>query len=545
MPRLEHLGPQIGADYFNAYAEALVTNGFTVTPTRGKVPFLPRWHNPKPTDPQWLAKMLRRNRFGGCNIGIVCGRVVGVDIDADDHAKAGLLEGLAAEHLGPTTWQRIGRAPRTLLLYRAADDEIIGSVKIGGIDVLSGGKQFVAYGVHPVTDKPYQWIDRRHTPATASIHELPIITETSVRSFIEAACTALGSQRTGVPTPSRRIVDAASETGQRTRQGEMLGSVYDPHIERNAQGLVIDGRESFLAKISAAEFAKRAHASPIDLAHRIWAQFIAEADLSRPKGGNQRRRWELRDAISKARSICRRNPDLNPPRRSRRGHPTSFLHGWRRPGFWKLRQRKLHLAEVKHRIVTPSTLVVARVMIDALDLASGFCTLPIGEIAKRACCSTKTVKAARKALNEAGLWIAGRGVFVPCPAGELNRRQLIGKTEQKRVPGTTAVPSLYHLVQSTHPLKPSSSPSEITARPYQPDMFGAPVVDLANYRRGQLPFDLATAVRAELRALGATQDELAALLGISQPQLANALAGRFGLSPDPAARLLAWLQRVA
>ena len=76
-------------------------------------------------------------------------------------------------------------------------------------------------------------------------------------------------------------------------------------------------------------------------------------------------------------------------------------------------------------------------------------------------------------------------------------------------------------------------------------MFGAPVVDLASYRRGRLPFDVATAVRAELRAHGVTQDELAALLGISQPQLANALAGRFGLSPDPAARLLAWLQRVA
>ena len=387
MPRFDHLGPQIGADYFNSYAEAVVTNGFTVTPTRGKAPFLPRWHNPKPTDPQWLAKMLRRNRFEGCNIGIVCGRVVGIDIDADDHAKAGLLEGLAGEHLGPTPWQRVGRAPRTLLLYRSADDEIIGSAKIGFIDVLSGGKQFIAYGVHPGTDKPYQWIDRRHTPATAGIHELPIITEASVRSFIEAACTALGSLRSGIPAPSLRIVDAARKTLERTRQGEMLGSGYDPRIERNADGLVIDGREAFLARITAAEFAKRAHASPIDLAHRIWAKFIGEADLSRPKGSNPRRRWELRDALSKARAICRRRPDLNPPRGSRGGHPTSYLHGWRKPGFWKLAQRKMHMTEVGRRIATPSTLTVARVMIDAVDLASGFCTLPIAEIAKRACCS--------------------------------------------------------------------------------------------------------------------------------------------------------------
>ena len=167
----------------------------------------------------------------------------------------------------------------------------------------------------------------------------------------------------------------------------MLGSGYDPRIERNADGLVIDGREAFLARITAAEFAKRAHASPIDLAHRIWAKFIGEADLSRPKGSNPRRRWELRDALSKARAICRRRPDLNPPRGSRGGHPTSYLHGWRKPGFWKLAQRKMHMTEVGRRIATPSTLMVARVMIDAVDLASGFCTLPIAEIAKRACCS--------------------------------------------------------------------------------------------------------------------------------------------------------------
>ena len=38
---------------------------------------------------------------------------------------------------------------------------------------------------------------------------------------------------------------------------------------------------------------------------------------------------------------------------------------------------------------------------------------------------------------------------------------------------------------------------------------------------------------------------VAAELGISQPQLANALARRFGLSPVAAARLLEWLRRAA
>ena len=155
-------------------------------------------------------------------------------------------------------------------------------------------------------------------------------------------------------------------------------------------------------------------------------------------------------------------------------------------------------------------------MIEAVEPATGFCTISIPEIAKRACCSTKTVKAARKALKEAALFAGPGGVYVPCSFGELNRNQRTDKTAQKQAAGTIEGPSLYRLVFSDSLSNPSL-PSAFASKPFQPDMFGAPVVDLASYRRGQLPSDLAAAVRAEMRARGVTQDELAALLGISQP----------------------------
>jgi hypothetical protein len=57
---------------------------------------------------------------------------------------------------------------------------------------------------------------------------------------------------------------------------------------------------------------------------------------------------------------------------------------------------------------------VARVMIEAEELASRFCTMPIAEIAERASCSMKSVTKARAVLSKSGLWIAGPGgVFVP------------------------------------------------------------------------------------------------------------------------------------
>jgi hypothetical protein len=534
-------------DFFNQFAERLHANGFTVTPTQGKAPVVPRWQNPKPTDGKWLRKVLRSNRYAGCNIGIVCGRVLAIDIDEDDPAEAERLKALAAERLGPTPFERIGRHPRTLLLYRPI--EWIQSCRIGCIDVLSGGKQFVAYGIHPDIGNSYQWTSSRFNPATAKLEELPIITAVSVQAFAEAIAADQGSPSSASPVQTLETATAPLNVRQQARQGEMLASgTLNGRIQRDARGLVIDGREAFLTKLTAAEYAKGTHETPGDLANRVWARFASDADLSRPKGSNSKQRWSLRDAFAKARSTCRRKPDLKAPRRSRGRHPASGLHAFRKPGFWTQAQRELHLAAVRQRITTPAILVVARAMIEAVDLTNGFCTISVAELARGLSCSTKTVTKSRAALRKTGLWIAGhRGVFVPVA---LNCNQVVDNTRVKERRGNTKVPHLYHL--STVPvLVPVSIPSSLlpavatTLRPYQADMFGCAVVDLDQYRRGLLPSDVAAAIRAEMRARGVTQDELAAQLGVSQPQIANALAGRFGLSGDVAARLLAWLREAA
>jgi putative DNA primase/helicase len=63
----------------------------------------------------------------------------------------------------------------------------------------------------------------------------------------------------------------------------------------------------------------------------------------------------------------------------------------------------------------------------------------------------------------------------------------------------------------------------------------------SDYAGGIMPADLSAFVRAAWRASGLTQQQLADLAGISRPQIANALQGRFGLSVDAAARLRAAL----
>ena len=67
---------------------------------------------------------------------------------------------------------------------------------------------------------------------------------------------------------------------------------------------------------------------------------------------------------------------------------------------------------------------------------------------------------------------------------------------------------------------------------------GAP---LSDYAGGVLPDVLVRAVRDAQRVRQMTQQAVADQIGISRPQLANALQGRFGLSRSAASNLLEWL----
>jgi hypothetical protein len=107
---------------FHEFAERLVENGFTVTPAKGKAPIVRRWQNPKPTKIDWLRKVLRSGRYAGCNVGIVCGRVVAIDIDSEDAEESERLRLLAYDKIAPTRFESIGRSPRTLLLYRTVEE---------------------------------------------------------------------------------------------------------------------------------------------------------------------------------------------------------------------------------------------------------------------------------------------------------------------------------------------------------------------------------------------------------------------------------------
>ncbi len=175
------------------YGERLVDNGYSVIPimpgtkvpgrfTGGEWSPYPDWarHCDRPTKP-FEVDIWRR--WPGCSVGIATGAVVGIDIDILDGALAIQIAELATSMLGDTPCLRIGRAPKRLLVYRAASP--FAGRKRHPLELLARGQQFVAYAVHPDTGRPYEWPE--DSLVELPLSRLPVVDEAGCTAFLDAA----------------------------------------------------------------------------------------------------------------------------------------------------------------------------------------------------------------------------------------------------------------------------------------------------------------------------------------------------------------------
>ncbi len=104
------------------------------------------------------------DKWPGVGIGVRTGVVVGVDIDVTDEALSLAIEQKARAIFG-TAPCRIGNPPKRLLPYRTTvprgkiRNEFVhfDTGEAHAIEILGTGQQFVSYGIHPKTNKPYSW----------------------------------------------------------------------------------------------------------------------------------------------------------------------------------------------------------------------------------------------------------------------------------------------------------------------------------------------------------------------------------------------------
>ena len=169
-------------------AATLVNRGYSIIPLAfgAKRPIGDAWVNTR-TTVESLATWPERG-----NIGILAEHTPAIDLDILDGEFVELFAEWISEHVGAAP-MRVGLAPKVLLVFRAVEpfrkvasrfwqDD---AGRTHRVEVLGKGQQFVAFGMHPDTKKPYRWItddDPRNTP----VDDLPLLdAETATRVIVE------------------------------------------------------------------------------------------------------------------------------------------------------------------------------------------------------------------------------------------------------------------------------------------------------------------------------------------------------------------------
>lgn len=188
------------ASFMARFGPGLVANGYPILPIMPGTKKPGRYRNGTWSDyPDWTrhaARPTTEHEIGiwrdwpDAGVGVVCGPVVAVDIDIAEPDLALRLERLCRERLGDTPALRIGRAPKRLLVYRAA--EPFRGIRRAPLEVLGLGQQFVAHAIHPDTGRPYDWPEE--ALADIDISSLPEIDAARAAAFLDEALALVPEQ---------------------------------------------------------------------------------------------------------------------------------------------------------------------------------------------------------------------------------------------------------------------------------------------------------------------------------------------------------------
>ncbi len=196
----------------NGYRPVPVAGAHLAIKSAGKRPLMKGWESVcAAADEDEIGRWTRAQR--NCtNTGLLCGEIVGVDIDVPVEALAAEVETLAREMLGATPLKRIGRAPKLMLVFRAeapfdkaqTPELLLRDDTVVRVEALATGQQFVGFGIHPDTKAEYRWPDR--SPLEVPASDLPVVAAGQCAAFVLRA-EALLRQAGGESRADRREIE--------------------------------------------------------------------------------------------------------------------------------------------------------------------------------------------------------------------------------------------------------------------------------------------------------------------------------------------------
>ncbi|RZG47026.1 phage/plasmid primase, P4 family [Acinetobacter wuhouensis] len=186
-------------NYFKEYGKTLLANHYMLIPIKQgmKRPVMDEWQN-------FRVNVTDLPKYANHGIGILTGQgpfpICAIDIDVLDIDLAEKYAEWCRENLG-LCCERIGRAPKILLVYRAEDpnwgksasawfaskedeNKPFKEITKHRVEVLGRGQQFVAFHTHPDTNKPYEWVDFFGGITEFSADALTVLTQEQVAEAI-------------------------------------------------------------------------------------------------------------------------------------------------------------------------------------------------------------------------------------------------------------------------------------------------------------------------------------------------------------------------
>jgi hypothetical protein len=221
-------------------------NGYCPTPCAGKRPVLSEWQ--KRLDPiEHEIQGWSRSFPAARNTGILARNTPALDIDLLDDGAAQAVEDLATEWFEEHGWILVrGRegAPKRLIPFRTDDPFekqaitfaprlVNGKAVAEKLEILGDGQQFVAFGNHPDTGKPYKWEGR--SPLDTPRAALPYTYRWEARELIREATKLLVGQfgyRLPEPPPAPAIPARPAKLTPRPS-----GAAYARNVENKLYGI--------------------------------------------------------------------------------------------------------------------------------------------------------------------------------------------------------------------------------------------------------------------------------------------------------------------
>jgi putative DNA primase/helicase len=220
----------------NGYHPVPVLGAHITDKAAGKRPTMTAWQTKCLTaEPHEIANWSRSQR-NNTNTGILCGKIVGVDIDVLDVDLSAKLVARAQELFGTTPLRRIGRAPKMLLLYRvetphdklSTSDLLFDDGSKAKVEILAEGQQFVGFGIHPDTRAPYYWPDK--SPLDIAASDVPLVKLETLEKFVgeaEEVLGAAGGRTAGQIKGKTKVASGTRAQNQREKQGKIVGGFRD------------------------------------------------------------------------------------------------------------------------------------------------------------------------------------------------------------------------------------------------------------------------------------------------------------------------------